>query len=150
MKPTRTLAENFHWNEIAALARLAVVSGQQVKHIILNQYYVPEIVHLVTLIAGTGDIAIRLTVWGLAVELLQSFWMFRTSAALGSTIPALFELATQAKTLKLFGLFRICETSELVCWDPRTDAETLDNHEALTRFLIRIMESVASSKGMLT
>ncbi|KAF8270977.1 hypothetical protein EI94DRAFT_1797570 [Lactarius quietus] len=147
VKPTGTLAENQHWNEIASLSRLALVASQQSKHPNVSQFYTPELIHIITLIAATGDVVVRSTVWGLVMDLLQSLWLSRSSDAIaGPEIRHLHEEGSNAETLKFFGLSR---TNDLVAYNPTTDDEVLDCQEGLTRFLIRVMETVAQTKGLL-
>ncbi|KAH9030143.1 hypothetical protein EDB85DRAFT_1456161 [Lactarius pseudohatsudake] len=147
VKPTGTLAENTHWNEIASLSRLALVASQQSKHPNVAQFYTPELIHIITLIAATGEVVVRSTVWGLVMDLLQSLWHSRSSDAIaGPEIRHLHEEGSNVETLKFFGLSRI---TELVAYNPTTDDEVLDCQEGLTRFLIRVMETVAQTKGLL-
>ncbi|KAF7964396.1 hypothetical protein HWV62_8641, partial [Athelia sp. TMB] len=72
LKPTRNLEDNYHWLEIAALTRLAFVAGNHNKPVIHTQLYIPEIVHLVTLISGTGPTLVRKSVYGIIFNYLQS------------------------------------------------------------------------------
>ncbi len=88
---------------------------------------------------------VRSTVWGLVMDLLQSLWLSRSSDAIaGPEIRHLHEEGSNAETLKFFGLSR---TTELVAYNPITDDEVLDCQEGLTRFLIRVMETAAQTKG---
>ena len=73
LKPTLKLVENSHWNRIAALARLALMLTSQCKQAVQVQLFMPEIVHLVTLISSTGAIGIRLSAYGMVMNMLQTF-----------------------------------------------------------------------------
>lgn len=151
MKPTGTLAENPHWNEIASLSRLALVASQQSKQSNIAQFYTPELIHIITLIAATGEVVVRATVWGLVMDLLQTLWISRSSDAIaGSEIRLLHEEGSHVDQLKLFGLTRALWTNELMAYDPVTDSEVLDCQEGLTCFLIRVMEAAAQTKGVLS
>jgi neurofibromin 1 len=148
VKPTGTLAENPHWNEIASLSRLALVASQQSKQLNIAQFYMPELIHIITLIAATGEVVVRSTIWGLVMDLLQSLWLSRSSDAIaGPEIRLLHEEGSNVETLKLFGLSRTPWTNELMVYNPATDGEVLDCQEGLTRFLIRVMEAAAQTKG---
>ncbi|THH13571.1 hypothetical protein EW146_g6666 [Bondarzewia mesenterica] len=149
-KPTRTLAENSYWGEIAALTRLLVVATQQCKQQALTQFYVPETIHMITLIAATGEPMVRSTLWGIIIDLLQSQWIARsTDVNAGPEIRQLVDEASAPETLRYFGLQRVSRTSELTVWNPKDEKAILDNHEGLTRFLIRVMEATSGSKGLL-
>lgn len=151
MKPTGTLAENPHWNEIASLSRLALVASQQSKQPSVAQFYTAELIHVITLIAATGEVVVRATVWGLVMDLLQSFWFSRSSDTVaGPEIRLLHEEGSHLRQLKLFGLSRSPWTNELIAYDPVSDADVLDCQEGLTRFLIRVMEVAAQTKGRLS
>ncbi|KAH9981838.1 hypothetical protein BJV74DRAFT_778311 [Russula compacta] len=150
VKPTGTLAENPHWNEIASLSRLALVASQQSKQPNVAQFYTPELIHIITLIAATGEVVVRATVWGLVMDFLQSLWLSRSSDAIaGPEIRLLHEEGSHLEQLKLFGLSRAPWTNELIAYDPVTDTEVLDCQEGLTRFLTRVMEAAAQTKGLL-
>ena len=151
VKPTGTLAENPHWNEIASLSRLALVASQQSKQPSVAQFYTPELIHIITLVAATGEVVVRATVWGLVMDLLQSLWLSRSSDAIaGPEIRLLHEEGSHLKQLKLFGLSRSPWTNELIAYDPVSDGDVLDCQEGLTRFLIRVMEAAAQTKGRLS
>ncbi|KAG1876130.1 hypothetical protein C8R48DRAFT_830907 [Suillus tomentosus] len=59
LKPSKTLPENVHWNEIANLARFALVASNHSKHAAYDQLYIPDIFHIVTLIALIYKLHIR-------------------------------------------------------------------------------------------
>ncbi|KAI0265102.1 hypothetical protein BC834DRAFT_880157 [Gloeopeniophorella convolvens] len=150
VKPTGTLAENPHWNEIASLSRLALVASQQAKQPSITQFYIPELVHIITLIAATGEVVVRSTVWGLVMDLLQSLWMTRCMDAIaGPEIRHLHAEGSREKTLQFFGLCRTTFTNELTAYDPTRDVDVLNRQEGLTRYLIRVMEAAAQTKGLL-
>lgn len=70
LRPTRQLPDNTVWNEICVLLRLCLStsfdSGVQ------SQLFVPEIFHLVTMLANTGPSSIRLTVHRLLVNTIHA------------------------------------------------------------------------------
>ncbi|KAA1466679.1 hypothetical protein DENSPDRAFT_831556 [Dentipellis sp. KUC8613] len=149
-KPTRSLADNPHWNEIAAMTRLLLVASQQARQPVLSQFYVPEVIHMVTLIAATGETQVRMTVWALIVDLVYGLYVARASDAIaGTELRLLFDETSRPEILKIFGLVQLTRSSELVTWDPKTDTEIMDSQVGLTRFLMRVMESAAQSKGLL-
>jgi neurofibromin 1 len=148
-KFSNTLIEHQNWNEISTLIRLALVVGSQSTQPGNNYVYVPEIVHLVSLVAGEGPTLVRKSVYGIIMNLLQSLYIARPD---DSTEPKLMQLindCTLPENLKLFGLQRETPTSEYTNLDPLNDKDSLDINEDLVKLLIRILTDSAGSPGQL-
>lgn len=148
MKPSTSLANNAHWGEVATLIRLALIAGNQSKQTSHNQLYVPEIVHLVSLVAGSGSTLVRKSIYGIVVNLLQSLYLTRAEDS-GPELLSLINDCTTADTLRLFGLQRGTATSEYTTLDPSNDRARIDTQEKLTQLLVRMMEVTSGSKGRL-
>ena len=112
LKPTLTLVENPHWNKIAALTRLALVSTSQCKQAVQVQLFVPEIVHLVTLISSTGSVGVRLSVHGIVMNMLQTLTVGRSGDIPSPEIRILLDECVSPETLRLFGLVQSTTTGE--------------------------------------
>lgn len=149
MKPTRTLVGNVHWTEIAALTRLAFVACNHSKQSVHTRLYLPEIVHLVTLIAGTGPTLVRKSVYGIVLNYLQSLHFTRNDDHESPDVLPLIEEFTRPSTLRLFGLARITSTSEYTDIDHVNDKVFMETVERLTQLLIRVLEITAGSQGAL-
>ena len=146
-KFSNTLLEHQNWNEISTLIRLALIVGSQSTQAGNNYIYVPEIVHLVSLVAGEGPTLVRKSVYGIIINLLQSLYISRPD---DSTEPELMQLIndyTLPENLKLFGLQRETPTSEYTNLDPLNDKESLDINENLVQLLIRLLTVAAGSPG---
>jgi hypothetical protein len=72
------LVDNAHWADIAALTRLAFVTGNHSKQTLHTQLYIPEIVHLITLTASIGPTFVRKSVYGIVLNYLQSLYSARS------------------------------------------------------------------------
>lgn len=149
MKPTRTLVENVHWTEIATLTRLAFVACNHSKQPVHTQLYIPEIVHLVTLIAGTGPTLVRKSVYGIVLNFLQSLHFTPNEDNESPAVLSLIEEFTQPSTLRLFGLARITSTCEYTDVDPVNDKVFMATEESLTQLLVRVLEITSGSQGTL-
>jgi neurofibromin 1 len=72
LRPTRQLADNTVWSEICVLLRLCLStsfdSGAQ------SQLYLPELFHLVTMLANTGSSDVRLMVHRLLVNTIHAMY----------------------------------------------------------------------------
>ncbi|KAH7916805.1 hypothetical protein BJ138DRAFT_1121610 [Hygrophoropsis aurantiaca] len=149
MKQSKTLQENVHWNEIATLTRFALVASNHSKQAAYDNLYVPDICHIVTLVAGTGQTIVRKSVYGIIMNFLQSLFLARADDASGPDLRVLIDELITLENLQLFGLTRQSSTSEYCNYDPPNDKAVIDAHESLTRLLVRIMEVTAGSKGLL-
>ncbi|CZT46168.1 related to NEUROFIBROMIN [Rhynchosporium secalis] len=70
LRPTRHLPENTVWGEICILIRLCLLtsfdSGSQ------SQLYLPELFHLVTMLANTGSLDVRLSIHRLLISTVHA------------------------------------------------------------------------------
>ncbi|PCH40763.1 hypothetical protein WOLCODRAFT_88808 [Wolfiporia cocos MD-104 SS10] len=149
-KPTKNLADNVHWNEMACLIRLALVAGHHTKNAVQSQLFVPETVHLVALTAATGQTHVRTSVYGVVVNILNSLYTARLADSPGSPeLQQLLSECEQPETLRLFGLVRPTPTSDYISIDTPNDKLYLDSLEDLVRFLGRVLETIAGTKGLL-
>ncbi|KAF8635007.1 hypothetical protein AX15_000591 [Amanita polypyramis BW_CC] len=148
-KPSITLVEHTHWSEISTLLRLALSVSPQSKHLSHNQFHIPEIIHLTTLIAGVGQTSVRKTTYGIDMSLLQSVYMSRSDDIPAEELLQLMKDCTTPAKLKLFGLLRDTPSSEYGIIDPSGDKDFLDTLEKLTELLARVMELTSGSTGLL-
>ncbi|KAH8096624.1 hypothetical protein BXZ70DRAFT_945419 [Cristinia sonorae] len=149
-KPTKNLAENMHWTEIACLIRLALVANANHRNLNNAQLYVPEVIHMVSLTAATGDLLVRTSVYGIIMNLLQSVYLARKGDSESSPeIRALIDECTLPQSLKCFGLTRRSPTSDYMVYEFGGDKAYLDSMEQLCGLLGRIMEAVAGHTGLL-
>ncbi|KAI6130277.1 hypothetical protein EDD16DRAFT_1541379 [Pisolithus croceorrhizus] len=149
LKPSKTLPDNIHWNEIATLARFAHVASNYSKQASHDQLYFPDICHVVTLVAGTGQTLVRKSIYGVVMNLLQSLLLARADDPCGPNLRALVDEMMTAEKLQLFGLARQSCTSDYYNYDPLNDKAAIDSHEALTLLLAKIMEIASGSRGLL-
>jgi len=147
LKPSKTLPENVHWNEIATLARFALVASNHSKQAAYDQLYIPDIFHIVTLIAGTGQTLIRKSVYGVIMNFLQSVYLARAEDPSGPDLRLLIDDLIKVENLQLFGLTRQSFTTEYCNYDPPNDKAVIDSQEALARLLVRVMEVTSGSSG---
>ncbi|KAG2156346.1 hypothetical protein DEU56DRAFT_231415 [Suillus clintonianus] len=149
LKPSKTLPENVHWNEIATLARFALVASNHSKQAAYDQLYIPDIIHVVTLIAGTGQTLVRKSLYGVIMNFLQSVYLVRAEDPSAPELRLLIDELVKVENLTLFGLTRQSYTSEYCNYDPPNDKAMIDSQEALTRLLVRVMEVTSGSRGLL-
>ncbi|KAI0677196.1 hypothetical protein C8Q78DRAFT_1180405 [Trametes maxima] len=150
IKPTRNLADNVHWNELACLTRLLLVLGNSAKNAVQIQLFVPEMMHLVTLIAATGQLYVRCTIYAIITHMLHGIYSIRLSEKTATPeIQVAINECTQPEGMRLFGLSKPTPTSDYALYDPPNGKAVIDDLEALTRLLLRIMEAISASKGLM-
>ncbi|KAF7329572.1 Ras-GAP domain-containing protein [Mycena kentingensis (nom. inval.)] len=147
--PPKSLLEYPNWSEISTLIRLCYLAGYQSLRPNHNLFYVPEILHLVTLTAGVGHALIRKSVYGFVINLLQAMHIGRSEDAPASQLLQLLEELEMPETQKLFGLQRLNTSSEYATYDVLGDVARVDAQERLTELLIRTLEITAGSRGLL-
>ena len=106
--------------------------------------------HLVTLIAATGQLYVRGTVYGIVTHMLHALYSLRlTDATASPEIQIMLEECCQPENLRLFGLSKPSPTSDFVLYDPPNGKALIDDLENLTRLLLRIMETISVTRGQL-
>lgn len=152
-RPPTHLANNVsqhaNYSEISTLVKMCLVVGSQSRQLPLNQLYVPEIMHIVMLVAADGPLQVRKSVNGVVLNLLQSLYVARTDDMPATELLQIIKDFTSPSTLQLFGLQRHFPTSKHTLWTPHNDKQYLDNLEQLAAFLSRILEIASGSKGLL-
>ncbi|KAI0340881.1 hypothetical protein BDW22DRAFT_1485833 [Trametopsis cervina] len=152
MKPSKSLADNVYWNELACLTRLTLVANYLPRHVSHAQLYIPETAHFVSLLAGTGQLLVRTSVYGVVVNLLHSMYLVKSASGESTVSPeiqALLEECATPKTLKMFGLRKPTPTSDYAVWDPPNDKQYLESLEQLSLLLAKFMEAAAGSRALL-
>lgn len=150
-KPIHSILDAAEWKPITVLTRLVLVAGHSPCLAIQNQLYAPEIAHLITMLGGTGSLSMRLSTYGMAVNLLQSLHMSRSDD--GEAVLQLRQMIDDLKTpqaLKLFGLTRCYPSSEISILEPASNSISTESLEKITEILLRALELGSQSVGMLS
>jgi hypothetical protein len=146
--PSNTLHEHQNWNEISTLIRLALVVGSQSTRFEQSYLYVPEIIHLVSLVAGEGHSTVRKSVYGMVINLLQSLYISRPDDRTEPDIMRLINDCTLPENLQLFGLRRVTPTAEYSNMESIGEKAFLDRQEKLAQLLLGIMTVTAGNTRM--
>lgn len=142
----QALTANTSWNEVAAIARLALYAGNNTKIPAHNQLFVPETAHLITLLAGSGPVLMRTTVHGMAVNLIQSLYVSKADDA--NAAPKLRQLLEEVHTpevLAMFGLISNGPIGDYGFSAGASDVLPVDTLEGLARFMLKILIPGAQS-----
>lgn len=160
MKPAKTLPEHPLWSDLAVFLRLVLSAGYHQRHILEsnpglsnrqmwpNQMFVSDITHLVTLLAGIGQTSVRVSVHGLASNLLHSLYVAHGDGPVGANIRNLLEEVNSQEKLHLFGLAKMSISSEYLCHDPQTEQEAVDTVEELSSFMQKVIATCSGSVGL--
>ena len=122
--------------------------GSQSTHPGQGYLYVPEIIHLVSLVAGEGHSLVRKSVYGIIMNLLQSLYLSRPDDRTEPELMRLINDCSLPENLRLFGLRREAPSAEYSNAELSSEKATLDTQEKLTQLLLRIMTVSAGSTGM--
>lgn len=148
-KPPSTLPEHQNWNEISTLIHLARVVGCPSTHSEQSYLYVPEIIHLVSLVAGEGHSLVRKSVYGIIISLLQSLYISRRDDRTAEPeFMRLINECTLPENLQLFGLQRETPTAGYSNVELNYEKASIERQEKLAQLLHRIMIVTAGSTGM--
>ncbi|KAF5371189.1 hypothetical protein D9758_004214 [Tetrapyrgos nigripes] len=146
---SKSPADNSGWPEVATLLRIALIAGFETCNPAHNQLYVPEVVHIISLVAGIGSTLVRKTVYGIVVNLLQSLYMPRLEDGTEQELAQLIQDCSTSDVLHLFGLHRPTSTSEYCSFDIPSDKTSIDMQSKLTALLARTLEVLACTRGQL-
>jgi hypothetical protein len=133
---------------VAAITRLALYAGYNTKIPVHNQLFVPETVHLITLLAATGPTLMRSTVHGMAVNLIQSLYISRADDPVAA--PRLRQLLEEAQSptiLLMFGLVPNGPIGDYSIAECSQDTVAVDTLENLAKFLLRVISAGAQTNG---
>lgn len=143
-----SLTDHPNWNEISTHIRLISALGAYTKQPGPTQMFVPEVMHIVSLVVAEGPIIVRKSVYGVVMNLLQALYVSRTDEIAGPELLQIIDHCSSDESLKLFGLRRETPTSEFTSYDAANEKERLDNLERFMGLLIRIMEVSSGSRGV--
>lgn len=134
---------------MAAITRLALYAGYNTKVPVHNQLFVPETVHLITLLAATGPTLMRSTVHGIVVNLIQSLYVSRADDPIAAPrLRQLLEEAQSPSVLLMFGLVPNGPIGDYSIAEGSQDTVAVDTLEALATFLLRVISAGAQTNGM--
>jgi hypothetical protein len=116
------------------------------------QLFVPEIAHLVTIVAATGPLLVRRTVHGIVLNLVQSLQSLAANDTLRDSYHRLSSRCSDPQMLRAFGLQRTHSNREFMIWEPegapaQVDVISIDLQEELTELFVKIMEVTCGTKG---
>lgn len=147
LKPSATLMDNVAWPEISTLSRIVLALSFNPTAALDAQLFLPELLHVITLLMGTGPLLLRQTVYGLAVNTVQSLASSTASGDMDpSTLQRLLKKIQTKEVVAYFGLAMNGNSFELVKGE---DEGFLVNVEEVTRFLGEVLIAGAVSMGEL-
>ncbi|KAI0080777.1 hypothetical protein K474DRAFT_1717515 [Panus rudis PR-1116 ss-1] len=149
-KPTKDLSDNPHWNEIACLTRLCTCANYRPRNLVHSQLFAPETAHLVALVAGTGDIVVRSSVFGMIANLVQAVYQAHSDSGgqPSAELRGIIQECTESSTLKAFGLLRPKPGSDFVPFTPNNDSTQIELLETLNNFLGRMLKAIAGNNSL--
>lgn len=140
-KPSRSLTDHPSWPEIAILIRFILMlsfnNQGPVKRI------VPEVFHIVSLVAGVGPTIVRASVHGMVVNLIQSLCtsMSLTTANIQKLQLLLTELS-ESKSRLLFGLNRSNANAFMITPETLIDSTEPISLQSLESIIGKLSEAI--------
>jgi len=138
--------DNIAWPEISTLSRIVLALSFNPTSALDAQLFLPELLHIITLLLGSGPLLIRQTVYGLTVNVVQSL---ASAAATGDMeLGALQRLLKRLQSREMHAHFGIAQhgtSFEVLKGD--TDEALLNNVEEVARFLGEVLAAGATSIG---
>jgi neurofibromin 1 len=154
LKPSAMLDQNPAWNEICVLARINLMLSFTPANPLGAQLFLPELIHIITLLVGIGPTLVRQTIYGLFINLLQSMASSKATDEMNATtLQQALDKAQQPVIMRCFGLVQL--GSGLESLDEGTSKEEsensrLDRVETLAKFMGEILVAAAPSPGKLS
>nr|XP_031861450.1 uncharacterized protein CI109_003054 [Kwoniella shandongensis]KAA5528522.1 hypothetical protein CI109_003054 [Kwoniella shandongensis] len=146
--PSAHLTENARWSEICSLARVTLTLGFNPSSSLDTQLFLPEILHIITLLLGTGPILMRQTIYGLLVNVLQSLAANPSSGDMdGATLQLMLKKAQQPHIMAAFGLAQGRGSIEMSTLPNKNemDVQHLEKVEEVGKFLGDVLAAGAVS-----
>ncbi|KZO99436.1 hypothetical protein CALVIDRAFT_381095 [Calocera viscosa TUFC12733] len=139
--------DNALWNEVAILTRLVLVLTSETENPMDVIGYFSELSHFITLLAGTGPDKMRVSVHGIALNLVQSLSNLKQESRTDfSSIQGMLEALRSPEFLRDFGLvqtkFAGLENTEVIVG---TGQLPVDAMRRITGFLLEAAEAGARS-----
>jgi neurofibromin 1 len=144
------LVENVAWGEICTLARLNLMLAFNPTSSLDTQLFLPDLVHIITILLGAGPLLMRQTVYGLLVNIVQSLISTAPTDEMdGSALLQLMRKSQQPEMMAQFGLMQSPGSLELSSMTQREEADAmlLNPVEEVARFLGDILRAGAVSTG---
>lgn len=148
LKPSNTLSENAAWAEILVLAKLNLILCIRPDAIIDIQLFLPEILHVVTLLLGSQSVDMRRITHDTLTHVVQALALAPTSGDTDSQ--ALHELGNrlrEAKVLALFGLKASSDSDELLLLLGGPEHKLLDDVESVAHLGGELIAAAAPTMG---
>jgi neurofibromin 1 len=152
LKPSITLWQNPAWIEICALTRINMLLSFQPSDSLGTRLYLPELIHIITLLVGSGSVIMRTMLYKLSVNMLQSLASSRATEDMdGTFLRQALERAQSEEVTRCFGLVKVGNVLEGFDDGPsehgEVNAALLDRVEHIAGFLGDVLAAAAPSTG---
>lgn len=115
-----------------------------------TQLFLPELLHVITMLVGAGPLFMRQTVYGLLVNLIHSLASTVTSGEMdGAALQMLFKRVRSTEILECYGLAPHSDSSELSggLQTREADGGGLADIENVTKLMGEVLEAGSVSVG---
>lgn len=137
--------DNIDYSEICTLLRLNLLLSFSPQSALDAQLFLPELLHVITLLLGCGSMSVKQLVYGLMTNTLHALASTQPSGEVDQqALQVLLERAQGADLSAYFGL-RASTVHE--AGREGVEGEVLENVEAVATFLGEVLEAGAVSVG---
>lgn len=140
-KPTRSLTDHTSWPEIAILVRFVVMLTFNNRGPVKQS--VPELFHIVSLLAGVGSTVIRSSIHGVVVNMIQSLCTsMPLSAANVKKLQLLLTELSESKFRLFFGLNRSNTNAFMITSETLNDSMEPISLSSLEMIVSKLSEAI--------
>lgn len=145
-KPVAKIVDVAEWKSIAVLSRLSLAAAHGAHSRDANQQRAGEVAHIITMLAGVGSLTMRVSIHGMALNLLQTLYTLHgDNEAVGMQLRGIIDELNSSEYLKMFGLCRPYPSGDVIL--SSEFQISIDDLEKITRILLRALLTGATSIG---
>lgn len=145
-QPVAMIADSPEWPEITALIRMEMSISFSAH--LQSQLYLPDVLHIVTMLVGTGSASHRSAIYSMVVNMVSCLCSLQGSNPESSTLYAILKRLGQPSTQVLFGLYANeltmrCTEDEFAVREPISSIAL----ESIVQLLIEVVKIASPATG---
>lgn len=148
-KPVVKIAETTEWKSISVLTRLSLAAGHGMNCQDANRQCAGEIAYIITMLAGVGGLTMRISVHGMALNMLQTLYASHAeNESVGMQLRSIIDELNTSDVLKMFGLCRPYPSADITVTSSSDTQVSIDDLEKITKILLKAIMTGVTGVGM--